>query len=228
MHRPIDSRHRQSDPIARKAGVGVVGADAAVTWVLGADSSKISASVVSTVPPRGVRIHECESLTGWTVRFWCAGQRGLFERELEMDEQMTTDSPIVRMEFRRGDSSADQLQTVVDEVLAELRSPDSEAAQAARDAGLAVDDVARAQVEVREGQQGLEPVSTTIIVGIAVSIGSKIAESLWKDVLWPRIRRRLGWTAIKEPTGAGDQAGGGAQTAESSSDGDASSEARSE
>ena len=26
--------------------------------------------------------------------------------------------------------------------------------------------------------------------------GSKVAESLWKDVLWPRIRRRLGVRAL--------------------------------
>ena len=55
-------------------------------------------------------------------------------------------------------------------------------------------------MQVTEGQQGAEPVLTTILVGIVVSIGSKVAESLWKDVLWPRIRRRLGWTAVKEQT----------------------------
>jgi hypothetical protein len=101
-------------------------------------------------------------------------------------------------EFRRGDASADQLQEVVDQVLAELKEPDSEAARAARAAGLERPDLAGAEVQVREGQQGAEPVLTTILVGIIISAGSKVAESLWKDVIWPRIRRRLGWTAVKE------------------------------
>ena len=123
------------------------------------------------------------------------------------------DGQILQLEFRRGDASATQLQSVVDEVLTELSSPDSEAAQAARAAGLDVDDLAEAQVQVREGQQGVEPIATTIIVGIAVSIGSKVTESLWKDVLWPRIRRRLGWTAVKEQTsGSGGGASGGEES----------------
>src|SRR5690349_12188548 len=104
----------------------------------------------------------------------------------------------LQKEFRRGDASAEQLQEVVDEVLAELRAPDSEAADAARAAGLDGPDLAGARVQVAEGQQGAEPVLTSIIVGIIISAGSKVAESLWKDVLWPRIRRRLGWTAVKE------------------------------
>jgi hypothetical protein len=120
---------------------------------------------------------------------------------------------ILQLEFRRGDASATQLQSVVDEVLTELSSPDSEAARAARAAGLDVDDLAGTEVQVREGQQGVEPIATTIVVGIAVSIGSKVAESLWKDVLWPRIRRRLGWTAVKEQTsGSGGGASGGEES----------------
>lgn len=105
---------------------------------------------------------------------------------------------ILHKEFRRGDATADELQQVVDEVLAELNAPDSEARRAAQDAGLADEDIARVEVSVREGQQGVEPVLTTILVGILVSATSKVAESLWKDVIWPRIRRRLGWTAVKD------------------------------
>ena len=102
-------------------------------------------------------------------------------------------------EFRRGDATADELQEVVDELLAELEEPDSEAAQRARRLGLRPEELARATVRIREGAQGLEPVSTSILVGIAISAGGKVAESLWKDILWPRLRRRLGGTAVKEP-----------------------------
>ena len=48
--------------------------------------------------------------------------------------------------------------------------------------------MADARAEVTDSEHGAEPILTTIIVGIAVSAGSKVAESLWKDVLWPRIR----------------------------------------
>ena len=109
----------------------------------------------------------------------------------------------LQMEFRRGDASADELQQVVDEVLAELSAPDSEVGLAAQQAGLDADDLVGVEVNVREGQQGVEPVLTTILVGILVSAGSKVAESLWKDVIWPRIRKRLGWTAVKDEIAAG-------------------------
>ena len=109
---------------------------------------------------------------------------------------------ILHKEFRRGDAGADELQQVVDEVLAELDEPDSETRRVAQEAGLADEDLAGVEVTVTEGQQGAEPVLTTILVGILVSAGSKVAESLWKDVIWPRIRRRLGWNAIKDEVGA--------------------------
>ena len=82
------------------------------------------------------------------------------------------------------------------EVLAELREPGTEANAAARSAGLDPDVLADARADVTDGEHGAEPILTTIIVGIAVSAGSKVAETLWRDVLWPRIRRRLGARAL--------------------------------
>jgi len=108
------------------------------------------------------------------------------------------------LRFRRGDAGADDIQTVVDEVLAELSEPESEAARAAVAAGLDPAVAGSAAVEVREGGQGLDPVLTPIIIGITVSAGSKVAETLWKDVLWPRLRRRLGVGAVRQ---AQDEAG---------------------
>ena len=104
-----------------------------------------------------------------------------------------------RKTFRRGDTTAQELQQVVDKVLAELAEPDSEAARNARAAGVRLEDLGDARVQIREGEQGAEPILTTILVGIAISAGSKVAESLWKDILWPRLRRRLGAKALGEP-----------------------------
>jgi hypothetical protein len=98
--------------------------------------------------------------------------------------------------FERGDQSADHIQSVVDEVMAELGDPATQAAQAALAAGLDPVALGRASVEVREGGQGAEPILTTIVVGIAVQAGSKVAETLWREVLWPRLSRRLGKLAV--------------------------------
>lgn len=81
-------------------------------------------------------------------------------------------------------------------MILELREPDSEASAAARTAGLDPADLTDARAEVTDGEHGAEPILTTIVVGIVVSAGSKVAESLWKDVIWPRIRRRLGVRAL--------------------------------
>ena len=98
--------------------------------------------------------------------------------------------------FERGDATATEIEDVACEVLAELREPGSQASAAARSACLDPASVADARAEVTDGEQGAEPILTTIVVGIGVSAGSKVAKSLWKDVLWPRIRRRLGVRAL--------------------------------
>jgi hypothetical protein len=107
-----------------------------------------------------------------------------------MSAEMTT------WRFRRGDATAREIQDVVEEVLSDLREPGTETDAAARAAGLDPAAVADARAEVTDGEHGAEPILTTIVVGIAVSAGSKVAESLWKDVLLPRIRRRLGVGAL--------------------------------
>jgi hypothetical protein len=112
--------------------------------------------------------------------------------------------------FQRGDATATEIQDVAREVLAEMREPGTEANAAARSAGLDPVALANARADVTDGEHGAEPILTTIIVGIAVSAGSKVAESLWKDVLWPRIRRRLGVRALgaeKTPDNAAEGEG---------------------
>ena len=107
---------------------------------------------------------------------------------------MTVEMTVRR--FERGDATATEIEDVAREVIRELREPSSEASAAARTAGLDPARLADARAEVTDGEHGAEPILTTIAVGIVVSAGSKVAESLWKDVLWPRIRRRLGARAL--------------------------------
>src|SRR6266508_2277897 len=89
--------------------------------------------------------------------------------------------------FRRGDATSDEIRETVDEILAQLSDPDSDASAAARAAGLDPATVRDATIDVREDRQGAEPVLTAILIGIAVKAGSAVAESLWKAVIWPRL-----------------------------------------
>jgi hypothetical protein len=104
----------------------------------------------------------------------------------------------VQLRYQRGDASADEIQDVVDEVLRELAIPGSEAAREALAAGFDPGQLADARVTVREGGQGVEPFLTAVLVGFVVSLASKAAESFWEDVLWPRIKKRLGAAALKD------------------------------
>ncbi|MFN2494642.1 MAG: hypothetical protein ABR608_01865 [Pseudonocardiaceae bacterium] len=106
-------------------------------------------------------------------------------------------TPVIsEQRYQRGDASAEALQEVVDEVLEQLAEPDSEVARAARAAGLQPGELSGVSAEVREGAQGAEPVLTTIVVSIAVAAGSKVAGTLWDEIIWPRLRRRLGVKAL--------------------------------
>jgi hypothetical protein len=98
--------------------------------------------------------------------------------------------------FRRGAVGAEPINDVAQEVLAELAMPGSEAIRAADRAGIDSAWLAGTRVEVAEGEQGVEPILTTIVVSIAATAGSKVVESIWTDVLLPRIRRRLGADAL--------------------------------
>jgi hypothetical protein len=97
--------------------------------------------------------------------------------------------PVLHLEFGRGELGARRLQTVVDDVLSEIMTGRGEAAEALTRAGLDRQDLGNAEIRIEESGHGLDPTLTTIVVGIAVSGGSKVAETLWTDVLWPRIRR---------------------------------------
>lgn len=102
----------------------------------------------------------------------------------------------VEWRFQRGDTGAAEIQAAVDDVLAALADPGSDTARVAREAGLDPAQLDGAAVEVREGKQGAEPILTTIVVGIAVKVGSSAVEALWRRVIWPALRRRLGTGAL--------------------------------
>jgi hypothetical protein len=107
--------------------------------------------------------------------------------------------PTVELRYKRGEAGAAEIQAAVNDVLDELADPDSEAVRATRAAGLDPAELTGSAVQVREGKQGAEPILTSIVVGIAVKIGASAAEALWRKVIWPSLRRRLGARVLGEP-----------------------------
>jgi hypothetical protein len=97
----------------------------------------------------------------------------------------------VELIYDRGDATADELS---DAVAAALAS--DELAGRAAAAGLEPDTVAAAEISVREGAQGVEPILTAIVVGITVRAAEGIAEKAWTEVIWPLVRRTLGARAL--------------------------------
>jgi len=93
--------------------------------------------------------------------------------------------------FDRGDASSTDLETAVTEVLNELKNPTSEASQLARAAKLDPSALSGAKVTVKE-QPGIDPITTGIIVTIVGGVAAHAANTFWDDVIWPRIKKRLG------------------------------------
>lgn len=102
-----------------------------------------------------------------------------------------------RLRFERDQAGATSLQAAVDEAVAELSDPASEASRQAGDAGLVATDLAGIRVSVEEDKQGFEPILTTILVTIAADVGKEVVvDKLWAKVLWPKIKLRLGPKAL--------------------------------
>ncbi len=92
-----------------------------------------------------------------------------------------------------GAASAAQLEHEINAVLGMLADPDSEAALAARAANLDPEPLAQARATVR--QDGMGYADVPIDVWIQGSIAIHIANTLWDQVILPRIKARLGHDA---------------------------------
>jgi hypothetical protein len=102
------------------------------------------------------------------------------------------------MRFRRGQVGARQLHGEVQLALRELDDPDSDAARRAREMGLGATTLADAKVVLVEEQQGLDPVTTTILVTIMTELGAHAAATLWDVIILPRLKRKFGIRALGE------------------------------
>jgi hypothetical protein len=112
---------------------------------------------------------------------------------------MTTPTT-VELIFERGDASAEEIADAVADILADSDQADGDLAKRAAEAGLDPAQLPELRITVREGAQGLEPILTSIIIGIAARAGSSVAEAFWTKVIWPQVRRRLGARSLLSRT----------------------------
>lgn len=123
---------------------------------------------------------------------------------------MTSTPADVTLRFRRGQASAVQLDETIQEILAELRDPDSELAREFAHEGLDPAEFGLAHVTVEEPEQGVDPVITPILIGIAINVGSQAIIKAWEKLIWPQIAKRRGGLALGEklpdPPGQDEQA----------------------
>jgi hypothetical protein len=119
-----------------------------------------------------------------------------------------------RVAHDRGQLSAPELQQIVNDVLAELRSEPG-LAELAKSAGLSVADVQTLTVEVSESHSPIDPVTAFILVhlasGAVSAAGGGGATVFWKKVILPRVRKRKGGDAIGEARPDADERAGGGE-----------------
>jgi hypothetical protein len=96
---------------------------------------------------------------------------------------------------KRGKAENAALQETIDEIVAEIRMGEGEAATEARATGLEAD--GDLTVKVTDPGQGFEPVSTLAVVLVG-AFGKELAKRVWVDVIRPEIRRRRGADAVGE------------------------------
>jgi len=87
------------------------------------------------------------------------------------------------LRFGRGSANPARLRAALEAVLAE---PDLRGRDDLPD-----------RVEVREDGQGIDPIAVTVVITL-VRLTGRMATSVWDDVLWPRLRRRLDDDALGE------------------------------
>lgn len=123
---------------------------------------------------------------------------GLDDEQLlrQLDEQQInnisamSEQPVL-LRFGRGQAATDAVQAVIDEALTALADDEQ-----ARAAGVHPGDVAGMAISVSEDRQGADPTVVAIVVAVAGGLTKDAALRLWDNVLWPRIKRRLGAAAV--------------------------------
>jgi hypothetical protein len=101
---------------------------------------------------------------------------------------------VTQLRFVGGKGNAEDIEAEISSIVAELADPASEAAQSAANAGLNPADMSGARVDVAKEGKGFGPVA--IVIAIAVPVAAHIVNKFWDDVIWPRIKDKLGADSV--------------------------------
>ncbi len=102
----------------------------------------------------------------------------------------------VELHFVAGAVSAEDVESCVSSILMELANPQSESSAMAAAAGLSPAELAGAQARATQNAKGFGPV--LIIITISTAVAAHIVEQFWDDVVWPRLKAKLGADSLGE------------------------------
>jgi hypothetical protein len=98
------------------------------------------------------------------------------------------------LRFEPGTSRPGQLEEEISAMLLELADSSSELAERAKEDGFTPQSFTGAHVEVTQEGKGFGEV--VILVAIGSSVAGHMIEKAWDDLIWPRIKGRLGADAL--------------------------------
>lgn len=107
-----------------------------------------------------------------------------------------TDHYSISLHFRGGAADLDDLRTEISSALRELADPTTSLAHQASAAGFNPAEFADAEASVTEDAKGFGEV--LILVTIAAPAVTHALNKVWDDLIWPRIKSRLGGDALGE------------------------------
>lgn len=105
-----------------------------------------------------------------------------------------TDQIRLNLRYQPGAVNIDDLQAEISSALEELADPGSDLAQVASGLGIASSEFAGAEGSVDQEGKGFGDV--IVLIAIFAPAANHALRNVWDEVLWPRIKSRLGADAI--------------------------------
>jgi hypothetical protein len=96
----------------------------------------------------------------------------------------------VDLRFVGGAGEPEEIEAEIMSIFRDLTDPTSEVAESASAAELELPEMRGAQAKVTKEAKGFGPV--VILIAISVPAATHIVNQLWDDVIWPRIKKKLG------------------------------------
>jgi hypothetical protein len=104
------------------------------------------------------------------------------------------DEASVSFRFSKREVAVEKIEAEIRSVLSRLADPRSDVARSATAAGLEPTSLAKARATVTEEAKGFAPVA--VVVVIFTPVAAHIVDKFWDDVIWPRVKGRLGADAL--------------------------------